>query len=62
MMVFAFGDPSAAWDAWSSAVELSLADACRLAGGPLPLNWALKLGRGRLHAYKERLVGWSSSW
>ena len=32
--------------------ERVLADACTLAGGPLPMEGALRLGRGRLDAYR----------
>ena len=51
----AAGDPTAAWAAWSAAAERVLPDAYRLAGGPLPLGGALRLGRGRREFYQERL-------
>ena len=41
----------------SSEVEHSLADAYPVAGGPLPLCGVLRLGRGRLEAYRVRLRG-----
>ena len=53
----AANDPSAAWVVWSQAVEWALADAYCLAGGPMPLGGALRLGRGRLVSIRERLGG-----
>ena len=53
----AAGDPTAAWAVWSAAAESALADACRLAGGPMPLGGVLGLGRRRLDAYQHRKGG-----
>ena len=53
----AAGDPTAAWAVWSGAAESALADACRLARGPLPSGGVLRLGRGRLDAYQHRKGG-----
>ena len=49
-------DVSLAWLIWSSAVEASLADAYRFAGGPVPDN-GLVLGRGVFRSRSVRLGG-----
>ena len=43
--------------AWSSAAEGALAEAYFLAGGPLPLEGALRLGRGCMSPSRQRLGG-----
>ena len=53
----AAGDPSAAWLAWSHAVEGALADAYCLAGGPMPMGGILRLGRVRFISVREKLGG-----
>ena len=39
------GDVSQAWVVWSGAAEAALVDACRFAGGPVPVR-GLVVGRG----------------
>ena len=53
----AAGDSTPSWAAWSAAAEGALADAYCLAGGPLPVGGTLRLGRGRLVPYQEKLGG-----
>ena len=50
------GDVSLALAVWSGAVEATLADACRFAGGPVP-DSGLVLGRGVFRSRTVRLVG-----
>ena len=47
---------SCAWMIWSSAAESALADAFRLAGGPVPTR-GLVLGRGMVRIRTVRLGG-----